>query len=190
MDLRRKLAEDMVRNCGVGECHLYVDMFLDRNDASSFQSAETIPQILKQSLFCPIPKGDSATSKRFFGAVLAGCIPIIISDYLAIPFDRFLDGGKFYIRISESEFMLPGFSLVNYTRLFTRDEVDVMQRRLLLVQSALSFSQVSGACHENVDRQQVSNSTYTCTSAETPDATDFIVYSLVDMFRFQHLHMK
>lgn len=45
----------------------------------------------RQATFCPCPGGDSPSAKRNFDAVLAGCIPIILSEDFVWPFTAEFD---------------------------------------------------------------------------------------------------
>ncbi|KAL3921094.1 MAG: hypothetical protein SGILL_002932 [Bacillariaceae sp.] len=45
----------------------------------------------RQSTFCPCPGGDSPSAKRMFDALLAGCIPIILSHDFVWPFTTEFD---------------------------------------------------------------------------------------------------
>ncbi|GAA95770.1 glycosyltransferase family 47 protein [Mixia osmundae IAM 14324] len=50
---------------------------LTRDDHPMFHSA-----------FCAVPAGDTPTTRRLFNAIFAGCIPVIFSDELVLPFHR------------------------------------------------------------------------------------------------------
>jgi hypothetical protein len=45
----------------------------------------------RQSTFCPCPGGDSPSAKRMFDALLAGCIPVILSHDFVWPFSAEFD---------------------------------------------------------------------------------------------------
>ncbi|KAL3901436.1 MAG: hypothetical protein SGARI_006073, partial [Bacillariaceae sp.] len=45
----------------------------------------------RQSTFCPCPGGDSPSAKRMFDALLAGCIPVILSHDFVWPFTAEFD---------------------------------------------------------------------------------------------------
>ena len=47
-----------------------------------------------RSLFCLSPAGDTPSSARLFDAIVSGCIPVIISDELELPFEGILDYRK------------------------------------------------------------------------------------------------
>lgn len=47
-----------------------------------------------RSLFCLNPAGDTPSSARLFDAIVSGCIPVIVSDELELPFEGILDYRK------------------------------------------------------------------------------------------------
>ena len=47
-----------------------------------------------RSIFCLSPAGDTPSSARLFDAIASGCIPVIISDELELPFEGILDYRK------------------------------------------------------------------------------------------------
>jgi hypothetical protein len=55
-----------------------------------------------EATFCPCPLGDSDDTKRIYTSILGGCIPIIASDWLMLPFEGFLDWSTFSIIVPES----------------------------------------------------------------------------------------
>ncbi|XWS65076.1 hypothetical protein CRYUN_Cryun05aG0059700 [Craigia yunnanensis] len=52
---------------------------------------------MRWSVFCLCPAGDTPSSARLFDAIVSGCIPVIISDELEIPFEGILDYGKEFV---------------------------------------------------------------------------------------------
>merc|ERR1712003_174996 len=48
--------------------------------------------------FCFVPKGKSAWSLRFFEALFANCVPVVLSDHWELPFEAFLDLPSFVIK--------------------------------------------------------------------------------------------
>jgi Exostosin family len=65
---------------------------------------------MRLSSFCPAPGGDSPSAKRMFDALIAGCIPIILSEDFVWPFTKefdpllSLDPLDFSIRLNASDF--------------------------------------------------------------------------------------
>ena len=44
------------------------------------------------------PAGDTPSSARLFDAIVSGCIPVIVSDELELPFEGILDYKKVYVK--------------------------------------------------------------------------------------------
>ncbi|PIA50001.1 hypothetical protein AQUCO_01300618v1 [Aquilegia coerulea] len=55
---------------------------------------------MRRSIFCLNPAGDTPSSARLFDAIVSGCIPVIVSDELELPFEGILDYRK--VEISSS----------------------------------------------------------------------------------------
>lgn len=49
---------------------------------------------MTRSIFCLSPAGDTPSSARLFDAIVSGCIPVIVSDELELPFEGILDYRK------------------------------------------------------------------------------------------------
>ena len=52
------------------------------------QQLHSVPYVMSKSKFCIVPRGDTPSSKRFYDAVVYGCVPVIISDGYELPFDK------------------------------------------------------------------------------------------------------
>lgn len=64
-----------------------------------------VERMMRDSVFCLVPLGDSPSSKRIYDAFNALSIPIIISDYIRFPFeDVFLNYSKILIQISTKNY--------------------------------------------------------------------------------------
>ncbi|CAE7508056.1 unnamed protein product [Symbiodinium sp. CCMP2456] len=53
--------------------------------------------LMGNSKFCLCPKGASSYTSRLFEALFAGCIPVILSDHLRLPFDHVVNWSEFSI---------------------------------------------------------------------------------------------
>lgn len=53
--------------------------------------------LVLRSIFCLNPAGDTPSSARLFDAIVSGCIPVIISDELELPFEGILDYRKVFL---------------------------------------------------------------------------------------------
>lgn len=68
---------------------------------------------MRLSTFCPCPGGDSPSAKRMFDALIAGCIPVILSKDFVWPntkeFDQLLalDPADFSIRLNATDYDTP-----------------------------------------------------------------------------------
>eukprot|EP00392_Amoebophrya_sp_AT5.2_P018033 g18482.t1 len=54
--------------------------------------------LMGASKFCFVPRGKSAWSLRFYEALFADCVPVLLSDFWELPFEDFLDYSKFVIK--------------------------------------------------------------------------------------------
>lgn len=54
--------------------------------------------VMGTARFCFVPKGKSAWSLRFFEALFANCVPVVLSDFWELPFEAFLDVPSFVVK--------------------------------------------------------------------------------------------
>ncbi|KAK4749667.1 hypothetical protein SAY87_027116 [Trapa incisa] len=66
---------------------------------------------MRKSIFCLSPAGDTPSSARLFDAIVSGCIPVIVSDELELPFEGILDYRKIALFVSSSDAIQPGWLL-------------------------------------------------------------------------------
>lgn len=66
---------------------------------------------MRKSVFCLSPAGDTPSSARLFDAIVSGCIPVIVSDELELPFEGILDYRKIALFVSSSDAVQPGWLL-------------------------------------------------------------------------------
>ncbi|KAM5557946.1 hypothetical protein ABKV19_024994 [Rosa sericea] len=62
---------------------------------------------MRKSIFCLNPAGDTPSSARLFDAIVSGCIPVIVSDELELPFEGILDYRKIALFVSSSDAVQP-----------------------------------------------------------------------------------
>jgi glycosyltransferase involved in cell wall biosynthesis len=55
------------------------------------------------STFCLCPPGWASWTPRIFEAMLAGCIPVVVTDHNALPFERVTDYSQFSVFVSEKD---------------------------------------------------------------------------------------
>lgn len=74
-----------------------------------------------RSIFCLNPAGDTPSSARLFDAIVSGCIPVIVSDELELPFEGIIDYRKVWTRRCLVRYFLDilVFHVAICTRLFS-----------------------------------------------------------------------
>ncbi|CAE8731420.1 unnamed protein product [Polarella glacialis] len=60
--------------------------------------AQAMARLMGDARFCLIPRGRAAWSVRFFEALWAGCVPVLLSDHYEIPFEALFDVSEFVIK--------------------------------------------------------------------------------------------
>ncbi|KAK1392093.1 putative arabinosyltransferase ARAD1 [Heracleum sosnowskyi] len=84
---------------------------------------------MRRSVFCLSPAGDTPSSARLFDAIVSGCIPVIISDELELPFEGILDYRKIAVFVSSNDSVQPGW-LLTYLRSFSAAQLKEMRMNL------------------------------------------------------------
>ncbi|CAK9159969.1 unnamed protein product [Ilex paraguariensis] len=84
---------------------------------------------MRKSIYCLCPAGDTPSSARLFDAIFSGCIPVIISDELELPFEGILDYRKIALFVSSSDAVQPG-SLLKFLRSVSPAQIRAMQMNL------------------------------------------------------------
>ncbi|GAB4858173.1 hypothetical protein Ancab_009570 [Ancistrocladus abbreviatus] len=84
---------------------------------------------MRMSIFCLSPAGDTPSSARLFDAIVSGCIPVIVSDELELPFEGIIDYRKMATFVSSSDALQPGW-LLSYLRSIGPSEIKEKQKYL------------------------------------------------------------
>ncbi|KAJ6802758.1 putative arabinosyltransferase ARAD1 [Iris pallida] len=95
--------------------------------AAGKESAQTG---MRRSIFCLSPAGDTPSSARLFDAIVSGCIPVIVSDELELPFEGILDYRKIALFVSSRDAVQPGW-LVQFLKGISSDQIKEMQANLV-----------------------------------------------------------
>ncbi|CAI9774236.1 unnamed protein product [Fraxinus pennsylvanica] len=84
---------------------------------------------MRKSIFCLSPAGDTPSSARLFDAIVSGCIPVVISDELELPFEGILDYRKIALFVSSGDALQPGW-LLTFLRSVSPAQIREMQLNL------------------------------------------------------------
>jgi len=77
----------------IRKLHLEGKIFVGQN-----LSIPDMHGVMGNAKFCFVPKGKSAWSLRFYEALFANCVPVVLSDYWELPFEDFLNVPSFVIK--------------------------------------------------------------------------------------------
>ena len=88
--------------------HVYADT------AKSHEIAAEYADLISNTEFGLVPRGDNLYSFRFLETMATGAIPVIFSDNWALPFSEVLDYSEFSLQIKESEWetLLPRLNAI------------------------------------------------------------------------------
>lgn len=83
---------------------------------------------LQSSIFCLIPTSNSYSTSLFYQAIAHGCIPVVISDWYALPYKWYIPYDEFVVRISEEDFKASPNAALDSVREYYLDCPDCMER--------------------------------------------------------------
>jgi hypothetical protein len=75
----------------------YEDIYFSTDQLSN----EEYMRAMENSKYCLILRGDTTSSRRLFTAINVGCIPVIISDWIKLPFEFLIDYSTFTFTFPE-----------------------------------------------------------------------------------------
>jgi len=78
------------------------DAYSERDDHAAIARKVKMDAIAKESVFCLVPRGDTASSRRLFCAIQALCIPVVVSDHFELPFASQLPWDDMILRVPEN----------------------------------------------------------------------------------------
>ena len=93
---------------------------------------EYLQQMLRAK-FCFAPRGDTASAKRLYESIAAGCIPIIISDKLKLPYQRQMDWSLMSLRYTEQAVAADPRRVLRDVMAMPPERVEQMRRNVLAV---------------------------------------------------------
>ncbi|CAI5504451.1 unnamed protein product [Closterium sp. Naga37s-1] len=70
---------------------------VERRDESevTVEDAQAMQHAMRCSRFCLVPEGNTVSSSRLFNAMVSGCIPVVVSDSILLPFEDLIDFTRF-----------------------------------------------------------------------------------------------
>lgn len=84
---------------------------------------------MHSSKFCLHPAGDTPSACRLFDALVSLCVPVVVSDYIELPFEDVIDYNKISIFVETSKAVQPGY-LTSMLRRITSDRILEFQREI------------------------------------------------------------
>lgn len=128
------------------------------------------PHAYRHATFCPCPGGDTPSAKRFFDAILAGCIPIVLSEDYIWPFTeetpgstvaQSLDPNEFSIRLKASDFTVDNpcqnydKTLVKYIEGISTSEIERLRRGVSKAAKLYAYYKETQALPSNPMRDNI-----------------------------------
>lgn len=75
-----------------------------------------VKRLLLKSVFCLILPGRSYSTSFFFHAMHAGCIPILVNDWLVLPYPHVVPYQSFCLRVYQQDFLFNPHYVLNYIK--------------------------------------------------------------------------
>ena len=92
--------------------------------------SETYESLLETSKFCFMVRGDTVSSARFFSLIDAGCIPVVVSDWIYLPFQRLIKYSLFTVFARENLVINSPHKFLNHLRMIPSKKIETMQKYL------------------------------------------------------------
>ncbi|KAM3284413.1 putative arabinosyltransferase ARAD1 [Capsicum chacoense] len=118
-----------------------------KHGAQSRESRREARKGMHTSKFCLHPAGDTPSACRLFDAIVSLCVPVIISDYIELPFEDVVDYRKIAIFVDSNTAVKPGF-LVKKLRKISMERILEFQREMKKVKHYYEYADPNGAVKE------------------------------------------
>lgn len=89
-------------------------------------------QGMQTSKYCLVPAGDCPSTSRLYDTIASHCVPVVVSDFVELPYEDVLDYTDFAIFVKERKALAKGY-LTTLLRAITKERWNAMWRRLLEV---------------------------------------------------------
>lgn len=118
-----------------------------KHGAQSRESRRAATQGMHTSKFCLHPAGDTPSACRLFDAIVSLCVPVVVSDYIELPFEDVIDYRKIAIFVDSNTAVKPG-NLVKLLRKVSPQKILEFQKELLKVKRYFEYEDPNGTVKE------------------------------------------
>ncbi|GAA0187054.1 glycosyltransferase [Lithospermum erythrorhizon] len=120
---------------------------LVKHGTQSRESRREATRGMHTSKFCLHPAGDTPSACRLFDAIVSLCIPVIVSDYIELPFEDVIDYRKIAVFVDTKTAIKPGY-LVLLLRKVKPDRILNFQKELRKVKRYFDYDDPDGTVNE------------------------------------------
>ncbi|KAL8107533.1 putative arabinosyltransferase ARAD1 [Apium graveolens] len=118
-----------------------------KHGAQSRESRRMATQGMHTSKFCLHPAGDTPSACRLFDAIVSLCVPVIISDYIELPFEEVIDYKKVAVFVDSKSAVEPGY-LVELLRSINPERILEYQEEMKKVKHYYEYEDPDGTVNE------------------------------------------
>ncbi|XP_078148920.1 exostosin family protein [Carex rostrata] len=118
-----------------------------KHGAQSRESRRMATQGMHSSKFCLHPAGDTPSACRLFDAIVSLCVPVVVSDYIELPFEDVIDYKKIAIFVETNVAVQPGF-LTSMLRKVSTETVLKYQQEIKKVKHYFEYESPNGTVDE------------------------------------------
>ncbi|XP_058097226.1 probable arabinosyltransferase ARAD1 [Magnolia sinica] len=118
-----------------------------KHGAQSRESRRMATQGMHSSKFCLHPAGDTPSACRLFDAIVSLCVPVIVSDYIELPFEDVIDYRKIAVFVDTATAVQPGY-LTSMLRDISTERLMQFQQELKAVKRYFEYEDPNGTVKE------------------------------------------
>ncbi|CAL5072100.1 unnamed protein product [Urochloa decumbens] len=118
-----------------------------KHGAQSRESRRAATRGMHSSKFCLHPAGDTPSACRLFDALVSLCVPVIVSDYIELPFEDVIDYNNIAIFVETSKAVQPGY-LTSMLRRVSSERILEYQTEIKKVKRFFEYEDPNGPVNE------------------------------------------
>ncbi|CAL5410779.1 unnamed protein product [Camellia sinensis] len=118
-----------------------------KHSAPSRESRRAASQGMHTSKFCLHPAGDTPSACQLFDAIVSLCVPVIVSDYIELPFEDVIEYRKIAVFVDTNSAVKPGY-LVKSLRGVSTERILEFQQELKKAKQYFEYEDVNGTVNE------------------------------------------